>query len=119
MTGTRWQYENEREWHRYVVQLAHVCGWSVFQCTDSRRTTPGWPDLALIRVPDFMLVELKSNTGRVTHVQERVLGDLARCHIETYVWRPCDEVAVRARLKQPPPQHGGVYDWQHEEDQAT
>lgn len=112
MTNQGWQYDNEREWHRYVVQLAHVCGWSVFQCSDSRRTTPGWPDLALVRVPSFMLVELKSNTGRVTAIQQHAIADLQGCGLEVHVWRPEDEALVRQRLKQPPPQHGGVYDWQ-------
>lgn len=51
----------------------------------------GWPDLVLIRPRDLRLVvaELKSDTGRLTPDQERVLevmGNVA----ETYVWRPAD-----------------------------
>jgi hypothetical protein len=114
MTLERWQYENEREWQRYVVQLARSRGWSVFHVPDSRRTTPGWPDLALLRAPDFLLVELKTNNGRLSRNQQTTIDALEACHVEVHVWRPQDEDAVRERLARPKPRHGDTNDWRNQ-----
>ena|SRR5215813_5299012 len=94
----RWQYDSEREWQRIVVEYANKYGWSVFHHQDSRRTTPGWPDLAMFRVPDFMLVELKTDTGKVSRHQRSVLEALEQCGVEVHVWRPLDEPEVMHRL---------------------
>jgi hypothetical protein len=94
----RWQYASESEWQRMVTEIAHTCGWSVFHWQDSRRTTPGWPDLALIQAPQFMLVELKTDEGRLSRHQKNVLSALHECGLEVHVWRPSDERDVRARL---------------------
>lgn len=51
---------------------------------------PGWPDLILIRDDVILAVELKSEKGRLTTLQSRVLDDLLRAMILTYVWRPSD-----------------------------
>lgn len=107
----RWQYDNEREWQRYVVQLARSRRWTVFHVPDSRRTTPGWPDLAMFRVPDFMLVELKTNNGRMSKQQQATVEALALCGVEVHVWRPQDDTAVRQRLKGPEHTHGATSDW--------
>jgi hypothetical protein len=97
--GQAWQYESEREWHTYVVELAHVCGWRTYHTHDSRRSNPGWPDLAIWKPPQFMLVELKTNKGKLSRTQQMVLAELHACHVEVHVWRPVDEHNVRARLK--------------------
>ena len=96
----RWHYSNEREWHQMVTETARLCGWQVFHWRDSRFTTAGWPDLALLKPPQFMLAELKTDDGRLTRQQKTVLAGLHASGIEVHVWRPADEREVRARLKQ-------------------
>lgn len=101
MNAPRWQYQDEREWRQYVVQVARTHGWSVYYHHDSKRTTPGWPDLALIRVPVFMLVELKSDHGKLSRAQQECIAMLQACGASVHVWRPCDEDHVRRVLRQP------------------
>lgn len=98
MTTTRLPM-TEKDWQGLVVAAATVHGWWVFHPHDSRRSTPGWPDLALLRPPEFILVELKSDRGRVTPEQRQVLGMLDACGVEAFVWRPVDEPDVMARLR--------------------
>lgn len=95
----RWQYANEREWHQYVRETARQLGWRVFDWHDSRRTTPGWPDLALVRPPRFMLAELKTDEGRLTARQQEVIADLQASGIEVHIWRPVDEQLMRTQLR--------------------
>lgn len=61
----------------------------------------GWPDLVLVRERDRRLIfaELKSDTGRVTPDEERVLGILRRVGLEVHVWRPRDLDAIAEVLR--------------------
>lgn len=68
-----------------------------YQCPSCRRPPPnirnasGWPDLVLARPPRLIIVELKSQAGRVKPEQDRWLKLLRACPgIETYLWRPDD-----------------------------
>lgn len=82
-----------------VVELAEFCGWRVYHTYDSRRSHPGWPDLVLVRPPELIIAELKTDKGRVTRAQQDWLDDLAACEVETVVWRPRDFGAIHQRLK--------------------
>jgi hypothetical protein len=83
----------EREWQREVVALAKHMGWRHYHTHDSRRSEPGWPDLALVR-DRLVLAELKTETGRVSAAQERWLSLLSSAGVETYLWRPSDRDEV-------------------------
>ena len=96
----------EREWQAEVVAAARHLGWSVYHTADSRRSEPGWPDLALVR-DRFMVAELKTDTGKLSAAQERWIGLLTAAGVETYVWRPQDRdhmlraLARRSRTPRP------------------
>lgn len=79
----------EREWQKQVVQAARMLGWRVYHTHDSRRSEPGWPDLALVR-DRLVMAELKTDTGRVSPEQRQWLDALASAGVETYLWRPRD-----------------------------
>lgn len=49
---------------------------------------PGWPDLILIRGSKIIAAELKSEKGKLTALQARVLNDLEEALIEVHVWKP-------------------------------
>lgn len=89
---------NEKEWQGLVVQFARLHGWAVMHHLDSRGTEAGWPDLVLIRPPELLIVELKSERGKVSTAQQSWLDALGACGIETGIWRPRDEKSVFARL---------------------
>lgn len=80
-----------------VLDVASLYRWRAMHIFDSRRSAPGWPDLTLVRVPEFLVAELKTDTGRLSVSQREWLDLLAGCGIETHVWRPrdFDEVLVR------------------------
>lgn len=88
----------EAEWQRQVIDLARMYGWRVYHTFDSRRSSPGWPDLVLARAPVFMVVELKTDKGRVRPAQREWLELLAACGVEAHIWRPRDVDAVLRRL---------------------
>lgn len=89
---------SEGAWQALVIDLAHVHGWFTFHPYDSRRSTPGWPDLTLIRGRELVFAELKRFNGKVTPDQAHVIELLEDAGQEVHVWRPQDEVEVRERL---------------------
>jgi hypothetical protein len=64
----------------------------------------GFPDLILSHpVGDLVIVELKSEIGRVTDGQIRWLNSFAASGIETHVWRPAQlkDGTISNRLRRP------------------
>jgi hypothetical protein len=92
---------NEAAWQQQVIDLATLYGWEHYHSFDSRRSVPGWPDLVLVRPPELVIVELKTDTGRLTAPQRNWLALLSGCGAETHVWRPSDFDEVHERLKWP------------------
>jgi hypothetical protein len=89
----------EAQWQSRVVDLAAWCGWLVFHPHDSRRSTPGWPDLVMVRDGRLILAELKTERGRVSVEQKRWLAALSLVvGVEVYLWRPSDWPAVQRSL---------------------
>jgi hypothetical protein len=89
---------SEAQWQALIMQFAKLHGWWAMHPYDSRRTERGWPDLVLIRPPEFVLVELKTDKGRVSPEQRHVLDMLDGCGVEAWIWRPKDERDAFARL---------------------
>ena len=85
----------EAAWQQTVIEYAELTGWYVYHNPDSRRSTPGFPDLVLIRAPRVMFLELKRENGRVSPVQREVLAELEGCRgVDVHVARPSDWPAV-------------------------
>lgn len=79
----------ENELQAAVIDLCKLYGIAYYHTHNSRRSVPGWPDLALCgRV--LILRELKTDTGRITAAQ-RAWGDrLRRARQSWDIWRPED-----------------------------
>ena len=92
----------EREWQAQVVEAATLTRWRHYHAYDSRRSDPGWPDLVLARAPELLMVELKTDTGRLSRAQREWMQVLTACGVECHVWRPGDFAAVWARLNGEP-----------------
>ncbi len=102
MTATRQLLRaqvTEADWLAWVRQLARLNGWTSYHTHDSRRSDAGFPDLVLVRPPELVIAELKTEGGRVTVAQDCWLAALQACGIEAQVWRPSDADAVVARLR--------------------
>lgn len=91
----------ESQLQRAILDLALLLGWRAMHQQPAMRKDgswvtaiqghPGWPDLALLRPPRFILAELKSVKGALTHDQGLWLNGLKLVPgIETFVWRPED-----------------------------
>ena len=89
----------EAQWQDAVLTLAGLYGWWHYHPYDSRRSVAGWPDLVLCRPPELLVVELKTDRGRVRPEQRDWLDRLAACGVEVAVWRPRDLDETHARLK--------------------
>lgn len=89
----------EKQWQAQVVQVATLYRWTATHHLDSRGTLAGWPDLSLIRVPELVFAELKTERGKLSQAQEERLEQLRACGQEVHVWRPSDFDAVLARLR--------------------
>lgn len=94
------RHSSEQAWMRQVIDAARLLGWHVYHTFDSRHSTPGFPDLVLVR-DRVIFAELKVATGKVSHHQRRWLELLRRAGQETYVWRPSDYPAVEQVLRRP------------------
>lgn len=104
----------EADLQRALVELAESYGWRVYHPPDNmprqrpdgstwvQNVVAGWPDLTLVRPPEFIVAELKSERGRLSEAQQSWLDDLAACGIETFTWRPRDFEQAHARLKRRP-----------------
>lgn len=89
----------EKDWQEEVLTLARYGGWTLrYHTFDSRHSAAGFPDLVLVRVPELVIAELKTDKGRVSPAQQEWLEALAACGLETHVWRPRDRQAVDQRL---------------------
>jgi hypothetical protein len=90
----------EREFQRQVMDLARILGWTLYHPALSKWSERGWPDLALVRPPRFVLAELKRENGKPSAYQQTWLELLRACPgIETYLWRPSDFDTIAAVLR--------------------
>ena len=87
----RWPYILEKDFQNTVVEYATGMGWLFYHTYDSRRSTKGFPDLAMVREPRLVFAELKSHKGILSDDQALWLEKLGGVPaVETYLWRPTD-----------------------------
>lgn len=79
---------SEKQFQSQVVEFARLHGWLVYHTYDSRRSTPGFPDLVMIRDIVLLVAELKVGTNTPTAEQHRWLSAYSRAGALAYVWRP-------------------------------
>lgn len=80
---------SEKQFMATVIEYAHLCNWRVYHPFDSRRSAPGWPDLALVRGDTLLLLELKREKGKVTPAQTDWLAALGMVQVvQVGVFRP-------------------------------
>lgn len=71
---------DEQAWQGRIEGAAKLYGWRVYHTHDSRRSAPGFPDLVLVRGPELLFAELKTDTGRLRPEQSdwlEALGQVA------------------------------------------
>ena len=74
-----------------VMRTARDLGFLVYHTHDSRRSTPGFPDLVLCNGHRVLFVELKRQREKPTREQILWLNLLRHTgKVEVYLWRPKD-----------------------------
>lgn len=91
--------ETEKQFQAKVIQWARLNGWMHYHTHDARRSPEGFPDLVLVRPPEIIYAELKSERGRETLRQGVWLSTLRACNQEVYLWRPSDWPEIEERLR--------------------
>lgn len=100
---------SEKQYQARVMKLARAYGWRVAHFSDSRKQVRpgvhvgdtdarGFPDLALIRPPEFVVIELKAELGKTTEHQDEWLADFAASGIDAFVSRPSTFSVIEERL---------------------
>ena len=92
---------SEAEFLQVVKELAQTFGWKMYHTRDSRRSDPGFPDLAMVRAQPaparIIFAELKTAKGKLTVKQAEWLAELRAGCKEVYLWRP-DDIQVIADM---------------------
>jgi hypothetical protein len=91
--------QTEAQFQATVLAVARVRGWLVFHDFDSRRSTPGFPDLVMARDGDVIFAELKLDGKRPTPAQQAWLDALPAALVGVYCWRPENWPEIEERLK--------------------
>jgi hypothetical protein len=83
---------SEKELQENVIAMARQLGWMVYHPYDSRRSTPGYPDLTLCKGRRLIMAELKTATGKVSAHQQEWIDALGQIdgQLTVVVWRPDD-----------------------------
>jgi hypothetical protein len=82
--------DSEAGFQQQVEYLAQLHGWRIFHAPDNRpiklrsgrvikqNVRPGFPDLVLLRPPELIFAELKTDTGRISPAQREWLNELGQ-----------------------------------------
>ena len=73
-----------------VIDMCRLFGVAWYHAYSSRRSVPGWPDLALCGSHGFMLRELKTASGSLTPEQQHWGLMLGAAGVSWDIWRPDD-----------------------------
>lgn len=83
----------ERDFQSWIVyKVAQPLGWLHFHDYRSDKSTPGWPDLVLVRGGRLIFAELKAKPGlKPSHYQKIWMESLQETCAEVYLWDPTME----------------------------
>jgi hypothetical protein len=91
--------QTEKEFMAAVKQEAEVHGWLVWHFPNAL-INPCVPDLFLFRDGVLVLAELKTERGKLSVNQARMMLDLDAHGIVVHLWRPSDWPEIEAILTQ-------------------
>lgn len=100
MTITAAAYQSrqtEAQFQAAVVELAETLGWRCWHFPNAI-INPCVPDLFLFRNGVLVLAELKTERGKLSVNQARMILDLDALGFFVHVWRPSDWDEIKATL---------------------
>lgn len=60
----------EAQFQRQITDLADITGWAWYHTHDSRKSPVGYPDLTLLRGASVIILEVKTETGKLRAGQQ-------------------------------------------------
>lgn len=103
---SRYDGVTEKEWQTQVMALLKYRGYRTYHTHDSRRSTAGFPDVVAVNAAkrDTLVLELKTERGKVSAEQLAWLAEFTSAGIEARVVRPSDIDWLIQRTRLPPSQ---------------
>jgi|SRR5690242_1746841 len=94
---------SEAQLQNAVKKIAIAQGWLFYHPYDSRKSTPGYPDLTLVHRSGLVLFrELKREKGYATPDQKVWLAALTEAGADAAIWKPRDFYSGRIQRELTP-----------------
>ena len=91
---------SEKAFMQTVLDLAGLHDWLCYHTYDSRRSSPGFPDLVMVRNKTLLFAELKTEKGKLSTHQAHWLEALSKVEkISSHVWKPSDWQRLERMLR--------------------
>lgn len=91
--------QTEAEFQAAVIDLARLCGWLVVHIRSMVANPSGLPDLLMWREHHYLLVELKTERGKISD-RQRQWHERAQAHgVTVCLWRPSDFETIEMTLR--------------------
>lgn len=93
------QVIKEATFQTKVLDLCRFYRLKTYHTYDSRRSTPGFPDLVIVGPRGIVYAELKGTTGKATLAQLDWIEALNNAGGKAYLWYPGDWPEIQDVLK--------------------
>jgi hypothetical protein len=93
------RFATEAQLQQTILDAARQLNWMVYHTFDSRRSEPGFPDAVLLRGRRCLVLEFKTEKGRVSTAQTEWLEAFAEAGIDARVVRPSESDEVLDDLR--------------------
>lgn len=80
----------EEQFQNQILAYVRARGLLAYHTYNSRRSVPGWPDLAIVGARGVLFRELKREKGKVSPDQQFWISALGDAGQDVGVWRPSD-----------------------------
>jgi len=91
---------SEKEFRQQVLDLMKLFRWKAYFTWGSIHSPAGFPDICAVRLSRILIIELKSETGKVTEEQAAWLKAFELTgKVEVYIWRPLDRDEIERVLR--------------------
>ena len=90
---------SEKDFRQMVCELARLLKWEYYFTWLSIHSPSGFLDLVLVKPPQIIFVELKTDVGKLSSNQKRWIELLEACGCDVRIWRPMmwDEIVDRLK----------------------
>jgi VRR-NUC domain len=90
----------EKDFMHSVLELVNLMGWLSYHTHNSKHSSPGFPDLVMVKDTHLIFAELKSDNGKTTPDQKKWLEALSKVEtVSSHLWKPQDWEKIEGKLR--------------------